>query len=246
MEDSMPLDPTLAAALRSARSLVVLTGSGVSAASGIPTYRGDEPEARWKAYDLDSLSTQAGFDRDPAGVFGWYQQLKTQMDAAQPNAAHRAIAELERHIPTFALFTQNIDSLHQRAGSSLVHEVHGTLARVICSRERSLVAWDASTPPICPRCGAHLRHDVVWFGELLDADILKAARHAFDTSDVALVVGTSSIVAPISMLPDRALRRGKIVVEVNPDAPLRGIATHSLAERADVALPLILEAVASR
>lgn len=242
----MELDPTLVEALRSARSLVVLTGSGVSVASGIPTYRGDEPEARWKAYDLDSLSTQAGFDRDPAGVFGWYQQLKTQMDAAEPNAAHRAIAELERHFAQFALFTQNIDSLHQRAGSSRVREVHGTLARVICSRERTPVAWDPTTPPLCPHCGAHLRHDVVWFGELLDADILKEAKHAFDTSDVALVVGTSSIVAPMSMLPDRALRRGKTVIEVNPDAPLRGIASHSLAERADVALPALLEIVATR
>ena len=239
------IDAAIVAALQNAQSVAVVTGSGVSVASGIATYRGDDPNARWKAYDLDSLSTQAGFDRDPAGVFGWYHALATQMNAAQPNLAHYALAELEQRVPTFALFTQNIDSLHQRAGSRNVHEVHGTLARVICSRERTLVTdWDRNaTPPTCPNCGAPLRHDVVWFGELLDADILRAAKHAFDTSDVALVIGTSSIVEPIASLPHRALRRHKTVIEINPDAPLRGIATYSIAHPADVVLPELLAAV---
>ncbi len=239
------IDLAIVEALRQAQSVVVLTGSGVSVASGIATYRGDDAEARWKAYDQESLSTQAGFDRDPAGVFGWYHALKLQMQAAQPNPAHYALAQLEQQVATFALFTQNIDSLHQRAGSRNVTEVHGTLARTICSRERTLVTdYDATaTPPTCPQCGAPLRPDVIWFGELLDAEILRAAKAAFDTSDVALVVGTSSIVEPISSLPHRALRRGKTVIEVNPDMPLRGIATFSIAAPADVALPALLAAL---
>ena len=158
------IDAAIVAALQNAQSVAVVTGSGVSVASGIATYRGDDPNARWKAYDLDSLSTQAGFDRDPAGVFGWYHALATQMNAAQPNLAHYALAELEQRVPTFALFTQNIDSLHQRAGSRNVHEVHGTLARVICSRERTLVTdWDRNATP--HRDAIAVRHCVtMWCG----------------------------------------------------------------------------------
>ncbi|MBM7843686.1 SIR2 family NAD-dependent protein deacylase [Herpetosiphon giganteus] len=229
--------------LRQAQSMVVLTGSGISAPSGIPTYRSAAVDARWTAYDPDKVATLAGFERDPFGVFQVYQTMKRQCEAAQPNAGHYAVAQLEQLMPEFKLFTQNIDSLHQRAGSSNVFEVHGSLARTICARERRLVEdWDAEQP-ICPTCGAPLRPDIVWFGELLDAAMLQAAKDAFDRSDVALVIGTSAIVEPIASLPHRALRRKKTVIEINPDMPLRGIASYSLAGSADVVLPRLIEAV---
>ncbi len=229
--------------LRQAQSLVVLTGSGISAPSGIPTYRSAAADARWTAYDPDKVATLAGFERDPSGVFQVYQAMKRQCEQAVPNAGHDAVAQLAQLVPQLKLFTQNIDSLHQRTGSSEVYEVHGSLARTICSRERSLVATWNPEQPICPGCGAPLRPDIVWFGELLDAAILQAAKAAFDTSDVALVIGTSAIVEPIASLPHRALRRKKIVIEINPDIPLRGIASYSLAGSADEVLPRLIEAV---
>ncbi len=229
--------------LRQAQSLVALTGSGISAPSGIPTYRSAAADARWTAYDPDKVATFAGFERDPVGVFQMYQAMKYQCETAQPNAGHYALVQLEHLIPQFQLFTQNIDSLHQRAGSSQVYEVHGSLARTICSSEGNLVeTWNAEQP-ICPTCSAPLRPAIVWFGELLDSTILQAARHAFDTSDVALVIGTSAIVEPIASLPHRALRRKKTVIEINPDSPLRGIATFSLAGSADTVLPQLIRAV---
>ncbi|WP_054537078.1 SIR2 family NAD-dependent protein deacylase [Herpetosiphon geysericola] len=152
--------------LRQAQSMVVLTGSGISAPSGIPTYRSAAADARWTAYDPDKVATLVGFERDPFGVFQVYQTMKRQCEAAQPNAGHYAVAQLEQLVPDFKLFTQNIDSLHQRAGSGNVFEVHGSLARTICARERRLVeTWDVEQP-ICPACGAPLRPDIVWFGEL--------------------------------------------------------------------------------
>ena len=244
----MDIPVTVIERLRQARHVAVLTGAGISAESGIPTFRG-ALTGLWARYDPYELATPDAFRRNPQLVWEWNMWRRGLVERAEPNAAHRALAALERRVPRYTLITQNIDGLHQRAGSRDVVELHGNLMRTRCFEEGIVV--DASAPgddgmPRCPHCGGHLRPDVVWFGELLDADILKAAKHAFDTSDVALVVGTSSIVEPIASLPHRALRRGKVVVEINPDAPLRGIATHSLAERADVALPLILEAVASR
>lgn len=229
--------------LRQAQSLVVLTGSGISAPSGIPTYRSAAADARWTAYDPDKVATFAGFERDPVGVFQVYQAMKRQCEQAQPNAGHYGLVQLEQLVPQFRLFTQNIDSLHQRAGSSQVYEVHGSLARTVCSREGNLVETWNPEQPICPDCGAALRPDIVWFGELLDAEILQAAKQAFDSSDVALVIGTSAIVEPIASLPHRALRRKKTVIEINPDIPLRGIATYSLAGSADELLPQLIKEV---
>lgn len=214
-----PLDPAVIAALRGARHVAVLTGAGISAESGIPTFR-DALTGFWANFNPEDLATPEAFARQPAVVWDWYASRRDAIRAAQPNAGHRALVELARHVPRFTLITQNVDGLHQRAGSTDVIELHGNILRSRCSREGVIVEDPApgASPPPCPRCGAPLRPDVVWYGEILPLDALAAAEDAAGTCDVLLSVGTSNLVVPAASLPWMAARRGATVVVVNTTA----------------------------
>ena len=240
------LDAGLIVALRAARFVAALTGAGISAESGLATFR-DAQTGLWARFDPRELATPSAFARNPKLVWDWYAWRRECVAAAQPNAGHVALAELERRAPGFALITQNVDGLHQRAGSRKLVELHGSIARVKCSREGTIVErWHASADdvPRCANCGALLRPDVVWFEEMLPAAALAAAEDAARCCNVLLVVGTSAEVYPAAALPALAKRGGAIVVEINPDTtPLSGMADYVLRGAAGVVLPALVAAV---
>jgi NAD-dependent deacetylase len=240
------LPPALIVALRDAVSVVALTGSGVSAESGVPTFR-EAQSGLWERYDPQELATPEAFDRDPRLVWEWYEWRRKLVLEAEPNPGHLALAELERRTPNFTLITQNVDGLHERAGSRAVIELHGNILRSKCSREGVMAEpedHDEDMPPRCPRCGANLRPDVVWFGEMLPPGALHAASEAARGCDLFLSVGTSSLVYPAAALPYEALDNGAILVEVNPsETPLTQYATFALQSRAGDALPNLLREV---
>jgi len=245
---AIPAD--LAAALRSARFVAALTGAGVSAESGVPTFR-DAQTGLWAQFDPLELATPSAFARNPKRVWDWYAMRREMVGRVLPNPAHHALAELERRVPEFLLATQNVDGLHQRAGSTRVVELHGNITRVVCSRDGTRVEhWDESDtdlPPRCPGCGAFLRPDVVWFEEVLPAHALAAAEDAAQRCDVLLVAGTSAEVYPAAALPAQAQRRGALVVEVNPnETPLSAAADHVLRGPAGVVLPALVTAAFAR
>lgn len=234
--------------LRGARSVVALTGSGISAESGIPTFR-EAQTGLWSRCDPQQLATPEAFMRDPSLVWEWYEWRRQLVGEAEPNPGHRALADLEKRVPGFTLVTQNVDGLHQRAGSQDVIELHGNILRTICSAERIEVepAQTADKPPICPGCGAPLRPDVVWFGEMLPAGAMEAASVAARSCDVFLSIGTSSLVYPAASLPYEALSAEATVVEVNPeDTPLTPKADYTLRGWAGDALPVLVEAAFGR
>jgi NAD-dependent deacetylase len=240
-------DAALIGALRQARLVAALTGAGISAESGLATFR-DAQTGLWARFDPRELATPAAFARDPQLVWDWYAWRREQVAAAQPNAGHAALAELERRTPDFALITQNVDGLHQRAGSRNVIELHGNIARVKCSREGTLVAhWEAGSGavPRCVNCGAWLRPDVVWFEEMLPEPALAAAEDAMRRCGVLLVIGTSAEVYPAAALPELARRSGAIVAEINPTAtPLSATADYALRGAAGAVLPALLARLA--
>ncbi|MBK9114706.1 MAG: NAD-dependent deacylase [Betaproteobacteria bacterium] len=243
---SLAIPVALAAALRAARFVAVLTGAGVSAESGVPTFR-DAQQGLWAQFDPLELATPSGFARNPRRVWDWYAMRREMVGRVAPNPGHFALAALERRVPEFLLATQNVDGLHQRAGSARVVELHGNITRVRCSREGTVIArWDAgddAAPPRCPQCGAFLRPDVVWFEELLPPDALAAAESAARRCDVLIVAGTSAEVYPAAALPDAALSRGARVVEVNPsETPLSAHADDVLRGPAGAVLPALVAA----
>jgi NAD-dependent deacetylase len=245
---AMPrISGALSAALREARNVVVLTGAGVSAESGVPTFR-DALTGLWANFDPLELATPAAFARQPRLVWDWYAERREQVKRVQPNPGHLAVARIEERVPQFLLATQNVDGLHVRAGSRRMVELHGNIARVRCSREprRILHEWPAPAegePPRCPACGAYLRPDVVWFEEDLPAHALLAAEDAARTCDLLIVAGTSGEVYPAAALPRYAKGAGAVVVEVNPSAtPLSSLADHALRAASGVALPALVRA----
>lgn len=224
----------LAARLTASRHTVFLTGSGVSAESGIATFR-DARSGLWSRYRPEDLATPAAFRRNPALVWDWYQWRRESVARAQPNPGHRAIAEFERRLARVTLITQNVDGLHQRAGSSRVVEFHGNIMRSRCSLEQcgavvEPAPVDTTSPPPCPRCGAWLRPDVVWFGEAIPSAALEMALAAVEDCDVILSIGTSSQVQPAAGLAAQASARGAFLVEVNPEST-------PITRRADCVLP---------
>ncbi len=236
--------------LRDATRVVVFTGAGVSAESGIPTFR-DTMTGLWARFDPEALATEAGFRADPALVWRWYAERRATVLQSQPNAAHRAIAAFEANDSRRVdVVTQNVDGLHRRAGSRRVLELHGDIGRVKCldgcGTPESIDAgydWrvDPRVPPPCPRCGAPLRPDVVWFGEFLPEDVLMQAQSTAAVSDVILVVGTSALVYPAAELPELARRGGARVVVVDPnETAIDDIADARLRAPAAVALPALL------
>jgi NAD-dependent deacetylase len=221
--------PRLRSRIAEASRVVVFTGAGVSQESGLGTFRGRD--GLWESFRPEELATPEAFARDPARVSRWYAERFAAMRAARPNAAHLAIASWEQRFPSLVVVTQNIDRLHQRAGSRDVLELHGTLWRsrcVACGREVDTeeIPEGGPFPPRCG-CGGALRPGVVWFGEPLPAEVLSSAAEACRTSDLLIVVGTSATVWPAAGLVD--LARSAVVVEVNLEST-------PFAERADLSL----------
>lgn len=246
MHESPTIPPALIARLQTAQRIAVLTGAGISAESGVPTFR-EAQTGLWSRYDPEELATPAAFRRDPRLIWEWYAWRQGLVRQALPNPGHSALVELERHISDFVLITQNVDDLHRRAGSRQVLELHGNLFRAKCfDEDRPIETWEDSSdlPPRCPQCGGRLRPDVVWFGEALPAEILRAAEQAAVNAEVFLSIGTSSLVYPAAELPMLALRTGAVVVEINPQpTPLTPHATFSLHGAAGVVLPALVASV---
>jgi len=208
-----------AEALRKARHVCVLTGAGISAESGIPTFR-DALTGLWSKFSPQELATPEAFARDPETVWSWYEWRRELVRQAQPNAGHLALAELARRVPGLTLVTQNVDGLHQRAGSQGVLEYHGNILRDRCTVEQIVAERSEDTRtglPRCAACGGLLRPDVVWFGEAIPAGPMTLAAAAAEDCDVFLSVGTSSLVYPAAGLAEVALRRRATVVEINPN-----------------------------
>lgn len=231
--------------LRMAQHVVVLTGAGISAESGVPTFR-QAQTGLWSQYDPQELATPQAFRRNPGLVWDWYSWRRDLVTRAKPNDGHFALAAIERISPKFTLITQNVDSLHQRAGSVNVLELHGNLSRVKCAEEDLVIDnWQATetSPPICPRCGGYLRPDVVWFGEMLPANILFRAKEATGSADIFLTIGTSGIVHPAASLPLEAIEAGAMSVEINPEStPLTPWMNHVLQGQSGVILPDLMAA----
>jgi len=228
--------------LRSSVSVAVLTGAGVSAESGIPTFRG--PGGVWKTYRAEDLATPEGFARDPKLVWEWYDWRRSVIAAAEPNAGHRALAQIERRVPRFTLITQNVDGLHDRAGSVSVLKVHGdiwTLRCTSCERERrDLRPRLERVPPHCS-CGGMQRPGVVWFGEGLPGAIWEEAVRSTREADLFLVIGTSAVVHPVAGLVYLAKSSGAKVVEINvDDTPVSSTVDIRWRASAAVALPALL------
>jgi NAD-dependent deacetylase len=204
--------------LRDANRIVVLTGAGVSRESGLPTFR-EAQTGLWSRYRPEDLATPEAFARDPALVWRWYAWRRGLVAAAQPNAGHYAIAEMQRRSGHCTLVTQNVDGLHRRAGSDHVIELHGDITRIRCSRCGRVEAEPGDgEPPACAACGAFLRPDVVWFGEVLPEAALARAADEAAACDVLLSVGTSGVVYPAAGLVVLAAQQGAAVLVVNPDA----------------------------
>jgi NAD-dependent deacetylase len=234
-----------AALLRDARHICVLTGAGISAESGIPTFR-DAQQGLWASYDPMQLATPEGFAEDPELVWRWYESRREYVRKAQPNPGHYALAELGLRARKLTLVTQNVDGLHQRAGSSEVVEYHGNILRDRCTAEQLVVdrapeEAGTATLPRCAGCGALLRPDVVWFGEIIPRQALLLADAAAADCDVFLSVGTSSLVYPAAGLAESALRAGARVIEVNPNpTDLSRLADVQLRGPAGTVLPGLL------
>lgn len=227
--------------LASARRVTVITGAGVSAASGVPTFRG--AGGLWRNFRAQDLATLAAFDRDPRLVWEWYAWRRELVRAAQPNRAHEVLAAWSRRFPTFRLVTQNVDGLHERAGTENVIRFHGSLWEVSCRSAcgRVPARWRAEEvfedlPPRCSGCGGFLRPAVTWFGETIDPEVLAAATEALDC-DVCLAVGTSAVVYPAAGLVTGAGALGAFTAEINPEAtPASGAVDAAIAGPAEAVL----------
>lgn len=229
-----------------AESVAVLTGAGISAESGVPTFR-EAQKGLWSQYDPQELATPEAFRCNPELVWQWYSWRRELIAGAEPNAGHRALSELENHVPKLTLITQNVDGLHRQAGSTSVIELHGNIARTICSQEGMVIdAWPEreELPPKCPRCGGLLRPDVVWFGESLPAEAVALALEASRRCDLFLSVGTSALVQPAASLPFEARHHGATLVEVNvEETPLTAFADYQLKGQAGRVIPLLLNEI---
>jgi NAD-dependent deacetylase len=225
--------------LRTAGRIAVLTGAGISAESGVPTFRG--AGGLWKKFRPEQLATPDSFLRDPKTVWEWYLWRREILGKAEPNAGHRALVTLEERTPRFTLITQNVDGLHDRAGSRRILKVHGDVwvnRCWKCAREVAVLPDDR--PPHCA-CGGLLRPGVVWFGEALPPDIWREAEQAASEAEVMLVVGTSAQVYPAAGLVPYAQRNGAAVIEVNLEAtPFSDSIDVSLRGASGEILPLIV------
>jgi NAD-dependent deacetylase len=242
--------PVISAELRKrfekARRVFVLTGAGVSAESGVPTFRGGGQSAVWKGMPFDKISSAAMLERNLAEVWEWFNYRRDTIEELAPNAAHLALARWQERFPDFTLVTQNVDGLHQRAGSRDVLELHGNIWRARCRqcaarydlRDRQA---ESSRTFTCPDCGNYLRPDVVLFGELLPAGVFERAAEKARECELCFVIGTSALVYPAAGLPEIAGTAGAYTVEVNPErTPLSGLCDERVQGNAGEVLPLFL------
>ena len=202
--------------LRDARKIVFVTGAGISHESGIPTFRGND--GLWRNYDAMKLATVNAFYDNPKLVWEWYNERRKNILYAEPNLGHKAIFELEKYVKVIVL-TQNIDGLHQRAGSTEVLELHGSIVKIkctVCDFKSEILTEFTQIPPLC-KCGNVLRPDVVWFGESLPQEIWQQAVTHASKCDVMIVVGTSLVVSPANTLPIYAKQNNAILIEINPE-----------------------------
>jgi NAD-dependent deacetylase len=225
-----------------ATRIAVLTGAGISAESGVPTFRG--AGGFWKGRSAMDLATPQAFARDPEGVWEFYRYRIAGLESVLPNDGHRALAELEEWSERYWLITQNVDGLHRAAGSRNVIELHGSLQHVRCQecsyRCRSRDLPDAPVP-LCPQCASRLRPAVVWFGESLPGPVLAEAEEAIENCQVMLVVGTSGVVEPAASFARWARSRSARVIEVNLEStPISQIADVSLFGQAGLLLPRLV------
>ena len=230
--------------LQEASRVAVLTGAGISAESGIPTFRGEE--GLWKKYRPEELATPTAFSQDPKLVWEWYDWRRGIIGQKEPNPGHKVIARWEETFPTVSLITQNIDGLHQKAGSKNIWELHGNIWKLRCTEEGTITEnYDTplkEIPPLCSNCGALLRPHVVWFGESLSSTILQESIQLSSECDIMFVVGTSAVVQPAASLPFEASEAGAMIVEINPDpTPLSLYADFSIRGKSGEILPLIDE-----
>jgi len=236
----------IAAALRRARHVAVLTGAGVSAKSGVPTFR-DAQTGLWAKFRPEDLATPEAFARNPPMVWQWYAERRAAVARVAPNPGHFVLAQLQERFETFTLITQNVDGLHATAGSRDVIELHGNILKTKCfecNAPQTPAVDHANQPPPCA-CGKSVcRPDVVWFGEALPAEAIEAAQRAARSCDVFFSIGTSTQVYPAAELPFTAKKKGALVVEINPDAtPFTPHADHVIRAPSGVALPRILAAL---
>ena len=242
----MPVPQQVVEALRTAHHVFVLTGSGASAESGVPTFR-DAQQGLWAEFDPLQLATPEAFLRDPSLVWRWYRWRRELVASASPNAGHVALVTLAAHIPALTLVTQNVDGLHQRAGSRNVVEFHGNLFEDRCFTEGCLVsnANHEVDVPRCAACGGLVRPGVVWFGEAIPGSAMAAAEAAAECCNVFLSVGTSSQVWPAAGLAETARRRGAMLVEINIDAtPMSGLSHHVIQGKSGAILPELVDCLA--
>jgi len=198
------------------RKIVFVTGAGISQESEIPTFRGKD--GLWRNHDVMKLATIDAFYENPKLVWKWYNERRMNVFQAQPNPGHRAIAELEKYADVVVL-TQNIDGLHQKAGSSKVLELHGSIVKVkcsVCDYKEEILTEISNLPPFC-KCGNILRPDVVWFGELLPQDVWQNAMNFASKCDLMIIAGTSLVVSPANTLPIYAKQNNAILIEINPE-----------------------------
>lgn len=230
--------------LQRTRHLAVLTGAGISAESGLPTFR-DPMTGLWAKYRPEELGTPQAFQQNPRLVWEWFAWRRELVQQAMPNPGHHALVALEQHIPQVTILTQNVDGLHQRAGSRTVIELHGNLNRIRCSvDDQPVETWPdtGEVPPRCPSCGGLLRPDVVWFGELLPKDAIRTALATTQQCDLFFSIGTSGTVEPAASFPRLALTEGATVLLLNLEVPNRSTPPlYYLNGPAGVLLPRLVE-----
>lgn len=230
-------------ALKKADRVAVLTGAGISAESGVPTFRGDE--GIWQNYNATDLATPQAFERDPELVWKFYNWRRELISRVTYNPAHKALVDMERLVPNFTLITQNVDGLHLLAGSQNLLEIHGNLWKVRCTKCREITldrSPDLGTSPKCKSCDGLLRPHVVWFGEALDQEILNQAIESSRASQVMLVIGTSSVVQPAASLALEAKSGGAVVAEINLEStPQSRLMDFSVLGKAGEIVPKLVE-----
>src|SRR5882757_3835137 len=233
----MDFPARLIQSLRAARRIVALTGAGISAESGLATFR-DAQTGLWSKFKPEELATAEAFRRNPKLVSEWYAWRRGQALKAEPNAGHRALAEMEKHAPELLLVTQNVDGLHARGGSKRLLELHGDIHRFRCFENNCATDQFDVEHRRCRSCGGNLRPDVVWFGEMLPVAAIEAATNAAEMCDVFFSIGTSNVVYPAADLGRRAKDSGAIVIEINRDpTPLSPLADYSFLGKAGQILP---------
>jgi NAD-dependent deacetylase len=245
---SVELSARLEGLLANAGRIVAFTGAGISAESGVPTFRGTD--GIWSKFSPDELASMSAFMKNPELVWQWYAHRKTVIGKTEPNAGHRALVTLADLVSQLTVVTQNIDNLHRRAGSRDVIELHGNIERsycMTCGTPFDHIGGSQNDVPACRSCGGRVRPDVVWFGEPLPEDEWERAVGVTESADLFLSIGTSGIVYPAASLPLLAKRLGAYLVEINPEkTPLTPKVDEFLQGSSGSVLPLLVSAAQRR